>query len=92
MSQNREKWEREHARVAAVKEKYLERGLKDVARERIAKVVEKFRVDESRDKLSVLCHPTASSHTMWLGYHEEQHKTTVENWPCNTSQILGVSG
>lgn len=36
--QNREKWEREHARVTAVQQSILERGFKEEARIRVAKV------------------------------------------------------
>ena len=37
-AQNRERWEREHARVAAEQQKFLDRGLKEEARVRVAMV------------------------------------------------------
>ncbi|CAM9187342.1 unnamed protein product, partial [Hapterophycus canaliculatus] len=50
IAKNREKWEREHARVAAAQQTFLNRGLKEEARIRVAKVCSEMAKEERATK------------------------------------------
>lgn len=81
--------------MAAAKQKHLERGLKDEARERIAKVVNEVRVDESREQGHVVrtLPPNCTlAHDVVMARSPSRAicVTVKKNGLCHTLQILGI--